>query len=60
VGDFKNSGLQYRPKGRPERVSVYDFVNENGRATPYGVYDVGANEGFVNVGLSHDTAARLI
>jgi len=37
-------------------VEVYDFINENGRATPYGIYDIAANEGFVNVGISHDTA----
>ena len=56
VGNFKNNGREYRPSGCPERVEVYDFINENGRATPYGIYDIGANEGFVNVGTSHDTA----
>jgi hypothetical protein len=38
-------------------VNVYDFINENGRATPFGVYDIASNEGFVNVGISHDTAS---
>jgi hypothetical protein len=56
VGNFKNNGREYRPSGSPEHVDVYDFVNENGRATPYGIYDIAANEGFVNVGISHDTA----
>ena len=56
VGNFRNNGREYRPGGDPEKVEVYDFANENGRATPYGVYDVAANEGFVNVGTSHDTA----
>ena len=60
IGNFKNSGREYREKGKPELVEVYDFINENGRATPYGVYDIGANEGYVNVGISHDTAAFAV
>ena len=56
VGNFKNNGREYQPSGEAEEVEVYDFVNQNGRATPYGIYDVAANEGFVNVGVSHDTA----
>ena len=56
VGNFKNNGREYLPKGKATQVEVYDFVNENGRATPSGVYDIAANEGFVNVGISHDTA----
>lgn len=56
VGNFRNSGREYLPKGKPTEVDVYDFVNENGRATPYGIYDIAANEGFVDVGISHDTA----
>lgn len=56
VGNFKNNGREYLPKGKATQVEVYDFVNEKGRATPYGVYDIAANEGFVNVGISHDTA----
>lgn len=57
VGNFKNNGREYMPKGNPTEVNVYDFINENGRATPYGVYDIATNEGFVNVGISHDTAS---
>ena len=57
VGDFKNAGLELRPKGDPVDVQVYDFVDEElGRATPYGVYDLGKNEAWVSVGISHDTA----
>jgi transposase len=57
VGDFKNNGRELRPKGDPERVKVHDFVDpELGRATPYGVYDVGRNSGWVSVGVDHDTA----
>ncbi len=56
VGNFKNNGREYHPSGEAEEVEVYDFINENGKATPYGIYDVAANEGFVNVGISHDTA----
>src|ERR1035441_4322310 len=58
VGDFKNSGRELRPKGDPEKVRVHDFViPELGRAAPYGVYDVTQNEGWVSVGMDHDTAA---
>jgi len=58
VGDFKNAGREWRPKGRPAYVRVYDFVDEElGKALPYGVYDVGANEGWVSVGVTHDTPA---
>lgn len=56
IGNFKNNGREYHPSGEAEKVEVYDFINENGKATPYGIYDIGANEGFVNVGISHDTA----
>jgi transposase len=56
VGEFKNAGREYRPKGEPERVSVYDFVTEQGRATPFGVLDLARNEGWVSVGTDHDTA----
>lgn len=57
VGDFKNQGREWRPKGEPDEVKVYDFVDKDlGRATPFGVYDVTRNEGFVNVGIDHDTA----
>jgi len=57
VGEFKNGGREVRPKGEPERVRVHDFViPELGRAAPYGVYDVTENEGWVSVGIDHDTA----
>jgi transposase len=57
VGDFKNAGRELRPKSDPIDVGVYDFVDEEvGRATPYGVYDLGQNEAWVSVGISHDTA----
>jgi len=57
VGPFKNGGRELRPKGQPEPVRVYDFVDkELGRATPYGVYDLARNQGWVTVGIDHDTA----
>lgn len=57
VGRYKNNGRDYRPKGVPDEVNVYDFVDkELGRATPYGIYDTAINEGYVGVGTSHDTA----
>src|SRR5580693_6269978 len=58
VGDFKNGGREWRPKGSPEEVRVHDFViPELGRAVPYGVYDIADNAGWVSVGIDHDTAA---
>jgi len=57
VGDFANSGREYRPKGQPEPVRVYDFVDKKlGKAIPYGVYDPTTNCGWVSVGVDHDTA----
>jgi Rhodopirellula transposase DDE domain len=57
VGDFANGGKEWRPSGDPERVRVHDFIDKRlGKAIPYGVYDVGRNEGWVNVGVDHDTA----
>ena len=57
VGNYKNGGSDYRPKGDPRRVSVHDFVDkELGKAVPYGIYDVAANAGFVSVGITSDTA----
>jgi len=56
VGEFKNGGRTRRPTGDPVRVNVHDFPSQAvGKAIPYGVYDVGHNRGFVNVGTSHDT-----
>ena len=58
VGDFRNGGREWRPKGEPERVRVHDFKDPAlGKAIPYGVYDVGADEGWVSVGVDHDTAS---
>jgi hypothetical protein len=57
VGDFKNSGRDWQPKGKPVAVRVHDFVDkELGKAIPYGVYDIGRNDAWVNVGVDHDTA----
>ena len=58
VGDFKNPGREWRPKGRPEPVRVHDFlIPEQGKAIPYGVYDLRRDEGWVSVGIDHDTAS---
>ncbi len=57
VGDFKNAGRQWRPKGRPEEVRVHDFLDKTlGKAIPYGVYDIINNQGWVSVGIDRDTA----
>jgi hypothetical protein len=56
VGNFKNDGREWQPQGEPELVDVHDFPGDAvGKAIPYGVYDVGANDGFVSVGTDHDT-----
>jgi len=61
VGNFKNGGREYRPAGDPEKVRVHDFlIKELGRAVPYGVYDLAANAGWVNLGIDHDTAAFAV
>lgn len=61
VGDFKNSGREWHPKGQPEAVRVHDFIiPELGRANPYGVYDLAHNQGWVSVGTDHDTAAFAV
>jgi hypothetical protein len=57
IGDFKNAGKEWQPKGRPEEVRVHDFIDPDlGKVAPYGVYDLTANAGWVNVGIDHDTA----
>ncbi|MCH7994834.1 MAG: ISAzo13 family transposase [Planctomycetes bacterium] len=57
VGDFKNAGREWRRRGKPEEVRVHDFIDPDlGKAIPYGVYDVTHNEGWVSVGIDHDTA----
>jgi transposase len=61
VGDFKNAGREYRPNGQPEDVRVHDFlIPELGRASPYGVYDIADNAGWVSVGVDHDTASFAV
>jgi hypothetical protein len=57
VGDFANGGKEWRPAREPEPVRVHDFIDKRlGKAIPYGVYDIRRNEGWVNVGIDHDTA----
>jgi transposase len=57
VGNFHNGGREWQPKSQPERVATHDFPSQaQGRAIPYGVYDLGHNEGWVSVGTDHDTA----
>jgi hypothetical protein len=57
VGNYRNGGTDYRPKGDPKRVKVHDFEDKDlGKVAPYGVYDVAANSGWVSVGVTHDTA----
>jgi len=61
VGNFKNAGQAWRPRGEPKEVRVHDFlIKELGRAVPYGIYDLAANAGWVSVGMSHDTAAFAV
>jgi Rhodopirellula transposase DDE domain len=61
VGDFKNAGREWRPEGMPERVRVHDFLlPEKGKAVPYGVYDLTRNNGWVSVGIDHDTASFAV
>lgn len=57
IGNFKNNGKEYHKKGKPTKVNIYDFIDEKlGKVSPYGVYDVIKNIGWVNVGISGDTA----
>ncbi len=61
IGDFANAGREWMPQGRPEKVRVHDFlIPENGKAIPYGVYDLHRNEGWVSVGIDHDTASFAV
>ena len=61
VGEFKNAGREWRPKGQPAAVRTHDFPGDSaGKAIPYGVYDVTADAGWVNVGTDHDTAAFAV
>ena len=61
VGNYKNNGSTWRPIGNPENVNVYDFVDpKNGKVTPYGVFDIQKNQGWINVGTDHDTATFAV
>ncbi len=61
VGDFKNNGREWQPKGTPEKTLVHDFPQDaSGKAIPYGVYDMARNEAWVNVGQDHDTPAFAV
>jgi hypothetical protein len=61
AGQYKNNGREWRPKGQPEEVNVYDFINAaTGKAIPYSIYDVGQNFGWVNAGCDHDTASFAV
>ncbi len=61
IGNFKNNGREWQPKGQNTVVNVYDFKSlSDGKAVPYGVYDVLRNSGFVNVGVDHDTASFAV
>jgi len=61
IGNYKNKGAEWLPEGKATEVKVYDFIDKKlGKAIPYGVYDIAQNEGFVNVGISHDTAAFAV
>ena len=56
LGEFKNGGSDYSPQGRPIEVNTHDFEDkELGKVLPYGVYDIGANDGYVSLGIDHDT-----
>lgn len=61
IGNYKNNGAEYRPSKEALRVNDHDFPDpQKGKAAPYGVYDIGRNEGFVNVGISADTGAFAV
>jgi transposase len=61
IGNFRNSGREWRPKGTPEPVAMHDFPDPTlGRANPYGVYDIVRNVGWVSVGIDHDTASFAV
>lgn len=61
IGNFKNGGKEWTEKGKPTKVNVYDFVDKTlGKASPYGVYDIANNEGWVSVGISRDTASFAV
>jgi hypothetical protein len=60
VGAYKNGGREWQPKGEPVQGNVHDFIGPEGKAIPYGVYDVAADAGWVSVGKDHDTSAFAV
>ena len=61
VGNFKNAGREWQPQGNPEEVEIHDFASpESPKVIPYGIYDIGKNMGWVNVGCDHDTASFAV
>ncbi len=60
VGHYKNGGREWQPAAQPEQVNVYDFIGEEGKAIPYGIYDIAANAAWVSVGRDHDTATFAV
>lgn len=60
VGQYKNGGQEWQPAGQPEQVNVYDFIGADGKAIPYGIYDIAANAAWVSVGCDHDTATFAV
>lgn len=61
IGNYHNAGQQWRPTKRPRKVLGHDFPSPNvPRAYPYGIYDIGRNTGFVNIGTDHDTGAFAV
>lgn len=61
VGNYRNAGSDWQPKGDPHRVKVHDFADkELGKVAPYGVYDIAADAGWVSLGITHDTAAFAV
>ena len=61
LGNLKNAGRNWNLKGKPTEFKVYDFIDKDlGKAVPYGVYDINNNEGWVSVGINHDTASFAV
>jgi len=60
VGAYNNGGSEWQPAGEPVETNVHDFIGEQGKAIPYGVYDVAANTGWVSVGTDHDTSSFAV
>ena len=61
VGQYANGGREWQPAGEPEKVLAHDFPDKHvGKAIPYGIYDMGSDLGWVNVGVDHDTASFAV